>query len=302
MASKLHLRPLAVSLGMGAAIFALAGAAFSPSAARVRRSQSHVRCGDTITADTTLDGDLVDCPNNGIVIGADDITLDLNGHVIDGDGTPAAGCDPEVEFCDNGVAIGGHDGVTVMHGSVREFANGVGVESARHARLLGISSSSNLSFGIVFFDVARSLVRGSSESRNVPPEGDGMGVFGSRHIRILHNSIRRNGGPGIHVFESTHNLIKGNVFSRNREGGISLEKADRNEVRRNRCVRNGRDSIFVDPGNRNVIARNRIFRTGGSGVVIQKGCPRAARSRSGCRIRTTCSPREWPFRVTPAAA
>ena len=37
-------------------------------------------CGDTITADTTLDSDLVDCPNNGIVIGADDITLDLNGH------------------------------------------------------------------------------------------------------------------------------------------------------------------------------------------------------------------------------
>ena len=57
-------------------------------------SADHVSCGDTITADTTLDSDLIDCPNNGIVIGADDITLDLNGHRIDGDGAPAAGLRP----------------------------------------------------------------------------------------------------------------------------------------------------------------------------------------------------------------
>jgi len=39
-------------------------------------SASHVSCGDTITVDTTLDSDLVDCPDYGIVIDADDITLD----------------------------------------------------------------------------------------------------------------------------------------------------------------------------------------------------------------------------------
>src|SRR4051794_1470306 len=42
-------------------------------------------CGDTITVDTTLHADLVDCPSNGLVIGADDLTLNLNGHTIDGD-------------------------------------------------------------------------------------------------------------------------------------------------------------------------------------------------------------------------
>ena len=63
---------------------------------------NHVSCGATIVADTTLDSDLVNCPNNGIVIGAEDITLDLNGHRIDGDGTPAAGCRPRREFCDIG--------------------------------------------------------------------------------------------------------------------------------------------------------------------------------------------------------
>ena len=61
-----------------------------------------LECGDTITADTTLDRDLTDCPNNGIVVGADGITLDLNGHTISGDGKPFNRC-PRRQLCDVGV-------------------------------------------------------------------------------------------------------------------------------------------------------------------------------------------------------
>ena len=45
---------------------------------------THVSCGDVITQDTTLDSDLVNCPGEGVVIGASGITLDLAGHLIDG--------------------------------------------------------------------------------------------------------------------------------------------------------------------------------------------------------------------------
>src|SRR4051812_48606764 len=86
---------------------------------------SNVSCGDTITTDTTLHKDLINCPNNGIIIDADNVTLDLNGHLVDGDGTPTAGCDPATEFCDEGLVALGHDGVTIKHGRVREFADGV---------------------------------------------------------------------------------------------------------------------------------------------------------------------------------
>jgi len=43
-----------------------------------------------ITTDTKLANDLTACPGDGIVIGADNITLDLNGHMIDGDGLPSS--------------------------------------------------------------------------------------------------------------------------------------------------------------------------------------------------------------------
>ena len=226
---------------------------------------SHVTCGATITSDTTLDGDLVNCPNNGVVVGADNITLDLNGHTIDGDGQPFEPC-PENEFCDIGVLNDGHDGVTVLNGSIGEFAVGAFVGRARRNRVVGISSSRNVFFGFVVAESAQSLVRKSSGSGNLAPDGDGLGLFGSHDVRIIHNSFRHN-PLGVHVEGSAGNLLKGNLISGNGLG--ILMQADRNEVRGNSCMRNGA-CVIVGPGDRNLIVRNRSFRDRG-GVFIEKG-------------------------------
>jgi hypothetical protein len=79
---------------------------------------NHVQCGDPIYQDTTLDSDLIDCPLTGIVIGADDVTLDLNGHTIDG--APGSG---------DGVYSGDHHGLRVRDGTIQEFRNGVRFET-----------------------------------------------------------------------------------------------------------------------------------------------------------------------------
>jgi len=243
--------------------FALAGAT-AVGGSRARASQ--VSCGDTITADTTLDSDLVDCPNNGLVIGADNVTLDLNGHTVTGNGKPVKRCGRR-EFCDVGLLNDGHDGVTVRHGSVRDFAVGVFVGKARHNRVLRVSSSRNFFFGFVMAETARSVVRESSGSGNAAPEGDGIGLFGSSHIRILDSSFRRN-GLGMHVDDSTNNVIKRNQFSRNGPG-ILMEGADRNQVRRNRCARND-VCVLVASGSRNVIAWNRSSQDR-NGFALEKG-------------------------------
>lgn len=79
-----------------------------------------------LTQDTTLDSDLVNCPGHGVVIGASGITLDLAGHTIDG--TYASGS--------RGVNNrGGHDGVTVKHGTIREFGVSVDLLNQRGGEL-----------------------------------------------------------------------------------------------------------------------------------------------------------------------
>ena len=97
-----------------------------------------VRCGDMITADTTLDADLLDCPNYGIVIGADDITLDLNGHTIDGDNALADPC-PEDAFCDFGIVNDGHNGVRITIGTVQEFVREHDLLLSREARRMALA-------------------------------------------------------------------------------------------------------------------------------------------------------------------
>jgi parallel beta-helix repeat protein len=230
---------------------------------------SNVSCGDTITTDTTLHHNLVNCPNNGIVIGADNVTVDLNYHAIDSDGTPAAGCDPETEWCDVGVLNDGHDGVTVVHGSVRQFDLGVVVGGATHNRLLDTSASRSRFSGMLIFDSARSVVQGSSMARNgVHTDQAGISMFDSRRIGILHNSIHDNGDIGLYDENLDGSRLIGNTFSRNPEAG-ALVNGDGNLVTHNRLRRNG-DGVGIG-GNDNVLRRNVVVHSKGLGLQVGAG-------------------------------
>jgi parallel beta-helix repeat protein len=234
--------------------------------------QGQPQCGDTITAEVTLHHNLTNCPNNGLIIGADNVTLDLNYHTIDGNGKPAGGCDPQKDFCDTGIVNFGHDGVTVTHGSLREFDAGVNVFGPlRHNRLLDISSRNRV-VGISLFRVSRTLIQNSSgnHSSSSPDAFAGLGVFNSDHVRVLHNSFRHNATDhGTVMADTNDSVIKGNRFSRNGGEGLLIESSDHNRISRNRLVRNGA-GITLGPGSQNVIKRNRVFR-GRDGIRIEKG-------------------------------
>ena len=101
-----------------------------------RALASHVSCGDTITTDTRLDSDLIDCPLWGIRIGADHITLDLAGHTI-------AQAPNLVEPRGGIVDRVGHDGVTIKNGTVRGFDTGVFLINATNNRLRRLTVTGN---------------------------------------------------------------------------------------------------------------------------------------------------------------
>jgi large repetitive protein len=268
MSIKSHLAAAARPVLLTAAVVGAFAFTVGPASA------NHVNCGDTIVADTTLDSDLVNCPNNGIVIGADAITLDLNGHLVDGDGAETAGCDPDREPCDLGVANFGHDGVTVMNGSVREFAVGVLFgsdtdERVRNNRVLGVSSAGNNFAGLGIFSSVRSLVRNSSGDGSLAEGGAGLFLADAHRVRIVGNSFRHNPHVGMVTPDSSRNLIKGNLFLRNGDEAFLMEGGNRFRITRNRVVRNG-GGITLGPGSRNVITRNRVS-GGREGIRIEEG-------------------------------
>src|SRR3954471_12063437 len=76
-----------------------------------------VHCDQTLTQSVKLANNLTNCPNNGLVIGADNVTVDLNGHTIDGDGELVADCPFPGPACDVGVPnTGGYKSVKIEGG------------------------------------------------------------------------------------------------------------------------------------------------------------------------------------------
>ncbi|HXV60170.1 MAG TPA: hypothetical protein VEK15_05715, partial [Vicinamibacteria bacterium] len=72
--------------------------------------QADVQCGDIITRSVKLSADLT-CDGQGLIIGADDVTLDLNGHTITGIGPEGD------EYL--GVSGEGLEHVTIKNGEIR---------------------------------------------------------------------------------------------------------------------------------------------------------------------------------------
>ena len=72
-----------------------------------------VYCGQSLKQSTIVTNDLADCLWDGLVVGAPNITIDLNGHTIDGKGLGA------------GIRNDGHDNVTIKNGRVVDFDFGV---------------------------------------------------------------------------------------------------------------------------------------------------------------------------------
>ena len=258
-----HVLVLVVLLIVGCCLGLGAGPAFA----------SHVNCGDTVTGDTTLDSDLVNCPGNGIVIGADDVTLDLNGHTIDGDGV--LGCD-EFYACDFGVDnTAGHDGVMIENGSIREFASAVFVLDASHNRLRRLSASHNVLGGMLIIASPGVRIEHNSISANgLTTDQAGLIVFDSSEIRIERNSVSDNGDIGMFLVGIGDSRVERNAVSGNPETGVGLD-GNGNEVSRNRVVRNG-EGITVG-GDENTITRNHVADSragvegGGLGIFVAAG-------------------------------
>jgi large repetitive protein len=281
LAFKFHFRPSPKSVVSRVMVLALVVAGFTVLGGG-QALASHVSCGETITTDTTLDSDLVNCPNNGIIIGANNIILDLNGHTIDGDGTPVDPC-PEGEACDVGVLNrAGYDRLTIVGGTIRQFGVGIVVEAgAAHNRLHHLTVSDTTDVGIIVVDSTGSVIektamsdpgvvglllldsQGALVARNSVSGSTGyaMALFGIEDSRIQHNKLHGD-EHGFILGGSDRNLVQSNAVSDSGGGIEVVEGATANRVEQNRFNHTG-DGILVGDASDNLIRHNLVIGAGG---------------------------------------
>ena len=190
---------------------------------------SHVQCGDVITQDTRLDSDLRECPGDGLLIGASNVTLDLGGHTIDGIGSTFShrpfGVVADIERLIElgwGPLPATLSGVTVANGSIREFAYGVALEVVDDSTIARLALSDN---GVWINQSDR--VRIERNSLN----GTGIGVASSRDALIDRNRLV---DAGIGTTAASGALITRNMISR---GGISLSQGSDSAIVQNTVSR-----------------------------------------------------------------
>jgi hypothetical protein len=198
---------------------------------------AQIHCGSTITKSTKLTHDVTGCPGVGLRIGADGITLDLDGHTV----AAAAKRNPKA----HGILNEGHDRVTIRGGVVRGFgAYGVRLSHADRNVVTGMEMDANFT-GIGLFESDRGLVSGNvmTGSRFV-----GTNLTGGARNRVVHNEIGDSAGPGVFVHSSPD------------------ESGKRHRVAANELDGNG---IEIHPGPvRTRVVGNSVRRAHGDGIVV----------------------------------
>ena len=229
---------------------------------------TNVDCGDTITADLRLSGEL-DCiktgGRDGPIVGANAIDIDLDGHQVSGAKFALANS-------------GGFDDVTIRSGTLYAFNKALVLENASRNRVVAVGAG--LLEGPLTgpsTNTAISITGGqANEVRRAVLQGSSLGVSATA-------------SPGLLVVNST-----GNVGAGSRGGGTAVAiNGDLGRVLRNRFLANisasgsnnrivGNDvegvyfGIQVTAGHDNLVAGNQVHETvtlpfapeGGDGILV----------------------------------
>lgn len=238
------------SFVLGALLVAIPVLPAAPAAA------STVACGQVITRDVALDSDL-SCPGDGLVIGADRITVDLRGHAING-------TSPFLSTA--GIRNDGHRNVTIRDGSIDGFRTGIELHGATGNSLV------TLAVGAKEFMVTGVALDGGGRNRI---HDDSIGGFqtavsmsASARNRITRDQLGAADGVSLLLVNSDRNLVSRNTMTA--FGAAIVAFGSANRVRSNVMHALEGTVLSVGEGSGNVVLDNDVsgsVETDGIGVA-----------------------------------
>ncbi len=198
------------------------------ASAIVGDSPATVSCGQTLTASTTLTADLNCAGDNGLMLGANGIVLNLNGHFIIGSNNQEDGTvgvwdrSSAKDTIENGYIVGFEYGV-VASGATDAITN-VQATGSRTLGfiLLGNGDKATSDTAAENFRIGMALEANSDTAQSdhlLNNEGIGLAVEETSGDKLLDNVANGNTGDGI-VAEGTIQTLTGNTANYNDELGI----------------------------------------------------------------------------------
>jgi parallel beta-helix repeat protein len=255
--------------------FLLFVAGFFLSAAIVARPAFAVQCGDVIQTDLKLTSNL-NCTGNGLRVfgplpGAPNITIDLNGHDITGDGTGMGifiivgqvilKGKGRISNFQAGVSLVTAMDVVIYDLTIENNQAGIALSRSSQVRIFdntiraGVNGLSGVIMSVVTHTALyRNTISGFSDVGVVIPAGDPP----DESIPVISENVIRGNQTGISIRGlNSDSVIRGNLVVDNNLNGIEIA------------------SIF-EAGC--TIEENQVLRNGGHGILLQGG------SLTGCLI------------------
>ncbi|MEO5895213.1 MAG: right-handed parallel beta-helix repeat-containing protein [Vicinamibacterales bacterium] len=224
-----------------------------------------------------------DLKRPAIIIRGSNITVEMNGAVLDGS---SADANPD-EFAGVGILIDGGSHVTVTNATVRGYKVGMLARDSPDLHLTGNDLSYNWKQRLYSGIEKESLVDWMSYHQNEKDEwlryGAGIYLRGCDRAEVDHNTAVQ-GQNGLMVTDSSHLKIWNNTFQFLSSIGVGLYRVTHSTIMHNRidwCVRGyshgfynrGQDSaglLMYEQSSNNTVAYNSVTH-GGDGLFLWAG-------------------------------
>ncbi|KAF5432970.1 Serine protease, subtilase family [Candidatus Methanophagaceae archaeon] len=219
-------------------------------------------CGDNVTKSCTFDGNMTCELAHGLIIAADNITIDGNNFTLNGD-TPGA-CTDGIEH--SGIYNFGHNDAVIKNIEITNFCNGIYIgqeEEPVHN---------------ITIDHCEVHLNGNNIGGDTTTQGIKLGNVCNSTIsnNKVHHNIGKgeawpDGGDGIYLREGYYNLITGNeLYNNSRSGFLIFNPTAYTTVTHNNVSGNGEGGIVL--GTRNpvhyIIEHNNVSYNKGAGIYI----------------------------------
>jgi nitrous oxidase accessory protein NosD len=222
----------------------------------------------------------LNCAVDGLVVGANGITIDLNGHRITGTFADQADEDIDNSRCYCGINdTAGYNHITLGGGLIKGFYHGAEFDYARDIVVHDLISRGQWSDGLRFFNVADVFVADSQFSNSFRGLGlffDGEAQRYNRRVTVRNSSFDDIEHAGIAFFGTYDSVVRDTTMALDGgEMGIEIANSSNNLITHNRVRGWTADGILLSaclcfdsrPATRNSVVENDL-RDGSSGIEL----------------------------------
>jgi parallel beta-helix repeat protein len=241
----------------GGGLVLLTMVATTHTATPAQAAETTLECGQVVTSSVRVVNDLTDCAGDGLVVGAHGITIDLNGHTVEGTGLGS------------GVLDEGFDDVAITNGTIRDFDFGVlisGGAGGGEVSDLSVELSQETAISLSGAGVGN-VVHSNTFVENALAIGLYDGTVGAV---VRDNVVGVGGGNGLEIVGSDANTVENNAFADASDGGVLLSGASGNVLRGNRVGGVSDAALLVEIESNGNRLEGNVLTASDAGIIIDR--------------------------------